>query len=96
MKLFGKSAALMNMVNPLFFLLGNKGNLQSLRQNIFPVCLNKGALVSCAINRTRHREGFTPIALHPNVRVNSRMLPPGTEIVLRSFTAENITVTNVL
>ena len=81
---------------PPLFSTGRQREPSEFETKHIPRVSDQGALVSCAINRTRHREGFTPIALHPNVTVNSCMLPPGTKIVLRSFTAENITVNNVL
>ena len=97
MKLFGKPVASQNSVTPRFILLGGQRlHLQSLKHNIFLRFPNKGAIVLCAINRTRCRERFSPIVLHPSVRVNSCMSPPGTEIVLKSITAKNITVNNVL
>ena len=70
-KFLGKSVALRSMVIALLIIQKGKGlNPQSLKPYMFPVSLNRGRTVLCAINRKRPRERFSPIVPPHNVRVN--------------------------
>ena len=60
-----------------------------------PFSLNRRKTVSCAINRRKPGERFTPTVPPHNVRVNACMSPKS-EIVFTSFIAGNTTANNVL